>query len=381
MDQNLKILLIEDNPGDVMLMEELLLDSKQFIFSITNAETLGAGLELVQKDDFDIVLLDLGLPDSHGLDALTAMLEKVDHLPIVVITGLDDDETGRKAINMGAQSYIIKGLSSTRVFTDSITHAIERNNILLELKNKDAEMERINARLKHANHSKERLIALLSHDLRGPVEAVVSLLELMVDDFDNMGDETKKQMLNSCVNSGKSTLELMETLLNWARLQSNERKIQPQRTALKTFIDKSMEPVRAMAASKNMIIRNQTSDDHCFYADKDMIATVIRNLLTNAVKFTPKNGTVTVKSERASNGGVVVYVEDTGVGIDEKNIDKIFDISARFTTVGTEKEIGSGFGMILCKEFVEKNKGNMEIDSEPGKGTIVGIELPASNSD
>ena len=377
MEQNLNILLVEDNPGDVMLMEELLLESKRFNFSITNAETLGEGLELAQKDNFDIVLLDLGLPDSHGLDALETMLGRVNHLPIVVITGLDDDETGRKAINIGAQSYIIKGLSTTRVLTDSIMHAIERNSILLELKKKDAEMERINAKLKQANYSKERLIALLSHDLRGPLQAVISLLELMEGDFDNIDDETKKQMLKSCSTSGKSTLELMETLLNWARLQSDERKIQPQRTALKTFIDKSIEPVLAMAASKNIIISNQTSDDQSFYADKDMIATVIRNLLTNAVKFTPLNGAVTVKSEKRSNGGVLIFVEDTGVGINEEDIDKIFDISARFTTPGTEKEIGSGFGMILCKEFVEKNKGKMKIESEAGKGTKIGIELPA----
>ncbi|MDZ7737583.1 MAG: hybrid sensor histidine kinase/response regulator [Bacteroidales bacterium] len=381
MEQKLNILLVEDNPGDVMLMEELLLESKRFNFSLTNAETLGEGLELVQKDDPDIVLLDLGLPDSQGLGALEAMLEKVNHIPILVITGLDDDETGRLAINMGAQSYIIKGLTSARVLTDAITHAIERNNILLELKKKDAEMARINARLQDANHAKERLIALLSHDLRGPVKTVVSLLELLNDGFNDFNDEEKRHLLNTCVNSGKSTVELMETLLDWARLQSDERKIQAQKAKLKPFIEKSIEPVRSMAAQKNILISNNTSDDHFFYADKDMIATVARNLLTNAVKFTPKNGTVTLKSEKRANGEVLISVEDTGVGIKEEDMSKIFDISAGFTTPGTENEKGNGFGMILCKEFVEKNKGDMKIESKEGKGTKISFSLPVNNSD
>lgn len=377
--QDFNILLVEDIPGDVMLITELLLESKRFTFSITNADTLKAGLELVEKDDIDIVLLDLGLPDSEGLEALERMLEKANHHPIVVITGLDDGETGRKAINLGAQSYIIKGLTNARVITDSITHAIERNKILLELKEKDAEMEKINAQLQDANHAKERLIALLSHDLRGPVKTIVFLLELMEDGFNDFDDEKKKQILNTCVNSGKSTVELMETLLDWARLQSDEKKIQPQKTALKTFIDNTMESVRPMAVQKEIILSNQTSDDLSFYADTHMIATVVRNLLTNAVKFTPKNGRVTVKSENAVNEKVIIAVEDTGVGIKEEDIVKIFDISAGFTTPGTDNEKGNGFGMILCKEFVEKNNGNMKIESEPGKGTKISFELPVKD--
>ncbi|MCO5250184.1 MAG: hybrid sensor histidine kinase/response regulator [Candidatus Kapabacteria bacterium] len=376
MKKNLKILLIEDNPGDAMLIEELLLESKRFTFSISIADTLKAGLELVEKDDVDIVLLDLGLPDSQGLEAVEKMVEKVKHLPIVVITGLDDDDTGRKAINMGAQNYIVKGLNNTRLITDSIMHAIERNNILLQLKEKDAEMVRINAQLMETNHAKERLIALISHDLRGPVKTVVSFLKLLVEDYNDFDDEMRKQAMNSCLNSGNIAVELMETLLDWARLQSDEKKIYPKIAMLKTFVDNSMEPIWPMAAQKNITISNLTSDNLSFYADTDMIATVMRNLLTNAVKFTPQNGTVTIKSEKTTNGGVIISVEDTGVGIKEDDINKIFDITAGFTTLGTNNEKGSGFGMILCKEFVEKNNGNIKIESELGKGTKICFELP-----
>ncbi|MDA3942895.1 MAG: hybrid sensor histidine kinase/response regulator [Bacteroidetes bacterium] len=376
MIKHLNILLVEDNPGDAMLIEELLLESNQFDFNITHAETLKAGLYMVEKDEYDIILLDLGLPDSQGLEALETMLKKAYHLPVVVITGLDDNETGRKAINMGAQSYIIKGLNNARALSNTIMHAIERNKILLELKAKDAEMKKINARLQEANNAKERLIALLSHDLRGPVKNIVTLLELLLDDFNEFDDEKKKKILMTCVKSGQSTEELLETLLDWARLQSDEKKIHPQQTALKTFIDESIEPVLAMAVQKNISFSNQTIDDQLFYADKDMIATVLRNLLSNAIKFTPQNGSIAIKSERPINGGVKIAVEDTGVGIKEEDINKIFDITEGFTTPGTDKEKGSGFGMILCKEFVEKNNGKLYIESKKGKGTTVSFVLP-----
>lgn len=380
MKQNLKILLIEDNPGDVMLMEELLYVSNRFTFNLSNAETLKAGLELVEKYNPDIVLLDLGLPDSQGLEAVEKMVEKVKHLPIVVITGLDDDETGLKAINLGAQNYIVKGLNNTRLITDSIMHAIERNNILMQLKEKDAEMVRINAQLKDANHAKERLIALLSHDLRGPVNSLVLLLETMVDYYDELSEENKKKYLNTCIKSGKNTVNLMETLLDWARLQSNEKKVEPEETALIPLVLETLEPVMPAAVNKKIKIVTQISEDISIYADKYMIATVIRNLITNAIKFTPQNGIVTIKSEKAINGRVLITVEDTGVGIKKEDISKIFDITSGFTTPGTDKEKGSGFGMILCKEFVEINKGTIKIESETGKGAKIIFELPVKNS-
>ncbi|MCF8364013.1 MAG: hybrid sensor histidine kinase/response regulator [Prolixibacteraceae bacterium] len=378
--QNYNILLVEDNPGDAMLLEELLLDNKRFTYKMSVADTLQAAIKMVEENRYDIILLDLDLPDSNGLDALQAINNKTNNTPILVITGLDDDKTGNEAIKMGAQSYIVKGLFNSRLITDSIIHALERNNNLIKIRKAEEELNRYNKELHKANREKERLIALLSHDLRGPIKTLVALLELLNDEYDEMEKTMQREIIKKSIKTGENTVNLLETLLDWARIKAGKIQIKPQNTEVHQFVNNTIESTLDIACQKDLEIINNTPDGLHFYADTNMIATVVRNLLGNAIKFSHRNSTISIDAKKTDNENIAIEIIDEGKGIKKEDLPKIFDITEGFTTFGTEDEKGSGFGMILCKELIEENNGELYIESEYGKGTCVRFILPGKQN-
>jgi two-component system sensor histidine kinase/response regulator len=378
--QNYNILLVEDNPGDAMLLEELLLDNKRFKFKMDVADTLQTAIKMVEEIRYDIILLDLGLPDSNGLDALQVINKKVNNIPILVITGLDDDKTGNEAIKMGAQSYIVKGLYNSRLITDSIIHAVERNNNLIKIRKAEEELTLYNEELNKANKEKERLIALLSHDLRGPIKTLVALLELLNEEYDEMEKSMQREIIQKSIKTGENTVNLLETLLEWARLKAGKIQIHPKITEVHKFVNSSIESALDMASQKEVEIINNTPEGLHFYADTNMIATVVRNLLGNSIKFSHRRSTISIEAKKTNNESIAIEIKDEGKGIKEEDRLKIFDITEGFTTLGTENEKGSGFGMILCKELIEENNGKLFIESEYGKGTSVSFILPSEHN-
>lgn len=375
---DLNILLIEDNPGDVMLIEEFLSDNKRFTFNLNSTETLKSGLERLENNDFDVILLDLGLPDSAGLEALEIMQNKAYGIPIVVITGLDDDESGRKAIEMGAQNYILKSYMNGKNISDSIIFAVERNKILQQLKQKDAQLTKNNKALLESNSAKNLLISIISHDLRGPLNSIVSLLELINDKFDEFDNESKKKYLKSILLSASNTKHLMENLLEWAHVQSERKKVEPEKTALAKLVQTAINPLLQVALNKEIEISQKIAANSFVYSDPKMINTVIRNLVSNALKFTPRKGKIVVSSEKVNSHQIRIKIKDNGTGIEKKTLNTLFEPGRTTSSRGTENESGSGFGLILCKEFVEKNKGKLTVESEPEKGTTVSLTLPLS---
>jgi len=378
--QNIRALLVEDNPGDVLLMEEMLENRPHYNFEVHNTGTLSETINLLKNNYFDVILLDLGLPDSDGLEAVESLVGLNIDIPIVVVTGLDDEAKGREAIKAGAQSYVVKGKISSASIVNTIAHAIERFSILRKLKESESILAKKNKLLLEANQSKEKLISIISHDLRSPLGGLVSLLELLLDNFDELDDNKKKYYLTSCIESGKNILVLAEDLLSWARSQSNQNIVKPELLNVEALIKEAVRPLQDLADQKEIDIVYLLQEKHVTYTDRNMIFTVFRNLLSNAIKFTPVYGTIKIRSKLLDENILQLTVEDNGIGIEEENIDKIFDINNIYTTKGTKNEKGSGFGLILCKEFVELNNGTIEIESVVKKGTKISVRLPIDDS-
>ncbi|HKJ79151.1 MAG TPA: response regulator, partial [Prolixibacteraceae bacterium] len=214
--EDLKILLVEDNPGDAFLVEEMLEDIQEVNAEITHIETLKEAITELEQSVYDVVLLDLGLPDSEGLNALKKVLEIDLGFPVIVITGLDDGKTGNEAVKSGAQSYMVKGQLTSASISQTILYSIERTKFLKKLKVKEAEVIEKNKVLEEVLSSKNLLISIISHDLRGPLNSIISLLEILDSDYDELEEKTKKKYLNAILSSAKSTHNLMENLLHWA---------------------------------------------------------------------------------------------------------------------------------------------------------------------
>ena len=180
--------------------------------------------------------------------------------------------------------------------------------------------------------------------------------------------------------SSKSAASLLENLLEWARSQTGEISIKPKNISINNLFSKTIQIVSAMAIKKNITIEMQQMNDEIVYADKLLVNTILRNLLTNAIKFTYSGGKVVLSTEKKKEF-LEISVSDTGVGIEPGNIDKIFKIDSKFSNLGTEKEKGTGLGLILCKEFVEKQGGTIWVESKLEKGSKFTFRLPLGKND
>lgn len=375
----LKILLVEDNSGDAFLIEEMLIEIPDYNFEITVTETLKETVTKLNETEFDIVLLDLGLPDSQGLGALESVLDLQLNCPVIVITGLNDGKTGKKAMEMGAQSYMVKGEFSGHSIAQTILYSIERSKILKKLKDNEKELKKKNELLEESVSAKNMLISIISHDLRGPLTSIVGLLEITNAEFENLDDVMKKRYLKSILKSATTTKKLMENLLDWAHIQSNHRKVEPENIEVGWLIENGTNPLKQTALEKDIELEINASDKTEVFVDERMITTVIRNLVSNALKFTPRNGKVQISTAKSGNEKLIVSVADNGIGMPKEIQQEIFKIGKTTSSFGTENEPGSGFGLILVKEFVEKNNGDLEIFSEPGEGTKIDLLLPVKH--
>lgn len=229
--------------------------------------------------------------------------------------------------------------------------------------------------LKELNATKDKFFSIIAHDLKNPFNAILGFSNLLITDFHELDTKEILKYLNNINNSSKQAFTLLENLLLWARSQTGTIDFQPEILDLRDLVLNIIELLENQARKKSISI-SSCIKDHCpVKADKNMIETILRNLLTNAIKFTPKNGKIVV-SITGHNDQVEISVKDTGVGIAKENMEFIFRIERKTTTLGTEKETGSGLGLILCKEFVEKHGGKIWAESELGRGSNFKFTIP-----
>lgn len=225
------------------------------------------------------------------------------------------------------------------------------------------------------NADKDLFISILAHDLRSPFTALLGISDLLIENIRIYSIEEIESMLNNIKDASQKTFTLLEDLLKWTSTQSGKISFNPQNLKFADIYNQILETLNTYTLAKNININNTTKDDVYIYADKDMLKTVMRNLVSNAIKFTHTGGTISINAVEKA-GFIVISVSDNGVGIETERLNKLFDISQRQTTRGTEKESGTGLGLILCKEFVEKSGGKIWVESEYGKGSNFKFTIP-----
>lgn len=240
-----------------------------------------------------------------------------------------------------------------------------------------AEIELVESRkkLQELNDTKNRLFSIIGHDLRGPIGTLKSFIELIIDQKMYDDTESLKQILQVLFSSTSTTYDLLENLLLWAKSQQNEVVFKPDDINIHDVVEANISLVSGMAKNKEITIHNQIPNEQIICADKNMIMTVIRNLMTNAIKFTG-NGKNIYLSLAGDNSVFTVSVKDEGVGIAPENIEKLFNSKETFTTAGTSGEKGTGLGLIICKDFIERHNGTITAESEQGKGTEFKFTIP-----
>ena len=251
----------------------------------------------------------------------------------------------------------------------SIIHDVsERKLAEKALKESEATLREINA-------TKDKFFSIIAHDLRNPLSAILGLLNILISEYGKFDREKIEKMLVMLAEQSKLTFSLLENLLLWSRSQSGRMEINPSMINLHSLVKENFSLLNSQSENKKQDLVISVPDPCIAFADETMINTVLRNLLSNAVKFTPHGGTIIVSASEINNY-VEISVTDTGVGIPENKLESIFRIDSKLSTPGTDKETGTGLGLILCKEFVEKNNGKITMTSTPGKGSTFSFRIP-----
>jgi len=265
-----------------------------------------------------------------------------------------------------------------RIITEMSVLNLEMANMTRELHKKNLQLAVSQQALAKADSMKKTFLAIIAHDLRGHVGGVSQLLSMLQQDYDDMDDAEKKECVTLASDEARRTFLLLEDLLSWSRSQLDRIDFTPVDCNLRALIEENIALLQSRAKEKGVALSHETPHSLSARLDRSMMGTVLRNLLNNALKFTAPGGRVLVSASRTGES-IEIIVRDTGTGMSREHLENLFRIDAKpVSTQGTSGEKGSGLGLILCKEFVEKNGGMIRAESVPGEGSAVFITLPSA---
>ncbi|GAB4338858.1 MAG: response regulator [Flammeovirgaceae bacterium] len=250
-------------------------------------------------------------------------------------------------------------------------------NLEQKIKERTQQLAEKNKQLEEMNELKTRLLSIVSHDIKSPLASLQSVLVLL--GMDALTQEEIKNLSNNLSENIKKTMNFLESLLQWARIQMQGIYPLPTLIVFSDILNEIFDFYHDAANAKNIQFESFISPDVKIFADKEMVKTILRNLIANAIKFTPKQGKISVNYSISDNF-TTISVSDTGVGIAKEDLSKIFNISETFTTKGTHQEKGTGMGLAICKELVEKNGGKIWVESQQNQGSKFYFSLPSTSS-
>lgn len=373
MDQKIKsarILVVDDQQPNIDVLHDFL-EMQGYI----NIETTTDSRNVVRLlDEFcpDIILLDLSMPFLSGFDIMEQLKSIVDptaYLPILVLTADVTIESKRKALQYGASDFLTKPFDLIELQARVNTH--------LQIKFKNEQIKDYAQELEKLIATKDKFFSIIAHDLRNPFIGIENFIQIILK-LGNYDVKDIENQLKTIYSTAQHGHELLENLLKWSRSQTGTIVLNIEEFNLKSTFNKCLNIIQSQAENKQIKLIIDAPDELNINSDQDVLETILRNLLSNAVKFTDNNGCVTLKAE-IKGTDVEVSVSDTGIGISEFDKNKLFRIDSKLQSrKGTSGETGSGLGLILCKEFVDKLNGTIRVESEVGQGTTFKFCIPVN---
>ena len=386
--QKANILIADDTPENLRLLFGMLAEQGYRVRPVPSGHR---ALATVQTELPDLILLDIKMPDMDGYEVCERLKadERTRDIPVIFISALNGTFDKIKAFSVGGVDYITKPFQIEEVLVRVKTHLGLRNlqkNLQQEItKRKQAEKElrklnqqlqETNQQLQEANASKDKFFSIIAHDLRSPFTGLIGLTEAIIEDIEHYSKDKIRTILSRMHTSAEKTYSLLTNLLAWSRLQRGLMECEPGTISLASIAEQNIRLFASNAEQKQISLRNLVTEGTTAYADLKMVDTVMRNLLSNALKFTDTGGTIELSTQQDENL-IEIAVSDTGIGMSQENMDKLFRIDVKYSRRGTADEEGTGLGLILCKELIEKNGGTLRVESEVGKGTTFMFSLPS----
>lgn len=369
-----KILVVDDQQDYLQTINNILNESSISV-TLFNAPNGKIATELVHKVMPDLIITDWEMPVMNGIELIKWLKadEQAKEIPVIMCTGIMTSASSlQMALEAGAVDYIRKPVDEIEL--------IARTHSVLKLGESRQDILNKNKQLSDLVRLKDKFFSIISHDLRAPLGNLFNLGELLLKSQDDIDADKKRVILEALVKDAKSSYGLLDNLLNWACANSNNLQQNPRDVKVARLVNECVDLLDSSAKSKNIDVETILPDDLTVYVDYNMISTVLRNLIANAIKFTPQDGLVKVHCELLKLGKVKISITDTGVGMDDELIETLFDKDNMYSTLASINETGTGLGLILSKEFIDRNKGEIGVVSKVGEGTTIWIMLPSSKA-
>ena len=344
------------------------------VFTVDSKKTITSWNKMAEK------ITGFSAEDVVGENCSICSMEPCEHL-----CGLFEDSLKKPVVNAectlktknGNTITVAKNIDLIKDNNGEIIGGVESFVDISERKRYEEKIKQINNELEESNKSKDRFFSIIAHDLRNPFITLLGFTEMMIEDYEDLSDQEKIEYLREMNKTSKTSYELLDNLLQWSRAQTGRIKFEPEKINLNEILQSTFELVKKTADLKNIEISTSLKDEIWLHADSDMVTIIIRNLITNALKFTRHGGQIKVDASKEDKF-CKISVIDNGIGISPERIDKILKIDSTSSTDGTEGEKGTGLGLVLTQEFVKKHGGEIWIESELDKGTTFNFTLPLS---
>jgi len=408
------ILVVDDQPQNIRLIGTLLREH----YNLLIADNGPKAIETARGKTPDLILLDIMMPDMSGFEVCEILKndELTREIPIIFLTAKTETEDILKAFEIGGVDYVTKPFNAlevmarikthldlknskdlikeqntellqkneqiTKAYKDLETQSQHLNKLYLQLIQNETFLRKSNEELKKLNEMKDKFFSIVSHDLKSPFAGILTMTDIINHHLDEFSKDELADMVRSLNNTAQQTYKFLEDLLEWSRSQMGRLQMNITNEDLASIIGGTLLTLNQQAELKNITIENNVPVSTYALFDNNMMATIVRNLVSNAIKFTHKGGKVTLNAEKVSIDGkpfVRLSVSDTGVGMDEAKILQLFSLEKVQSTPGTEKEKGTGLGIVICRDFIEKMGGKIAVESKLNEGTTFFVDIPAED--
>jgi len=360
------ILIVDDNKKNLQVLGSVLHENQ---YRVAMAKDGPSALRLVKKKNPDLIILDIMMPDMDGFEVCERLKEdpETKEIPIIFLTAKTELEDIVKGFTLGGVDYITKPFKREELLVRVKNH--------VELVNSKRIIEKQANELRAANATKDIIFSVISHDLRDALGSFKEFANLVTDPRMNLSTEDMEEFFVFLKEKASATFELLENLLWWSRSQRKLLHPKLRQFGISKAVDEAMLVFIEQAEKKGVAIDNQISSDAQVVADYDHTQTILKNLISNSIKYSNSDKSVTISLEEKEDS-VMVSFKDQGIGIEKEHLPNLFDSLNYHSTFGTDGEKGSGIGLVLCKELIQLNRGSINVESTYGEGSLFTFSLP-----
>lgn len=371
--ENALVLIVDDVPENIQVLGSIIRANK---FQVAFATSGIQAIRIAEVKKPDLIMLDITMPEMDGFEVCKNLKSnpETQAIPIIFLTARADIEDIIKGFEVGAIDYVTKPFNSHELIARVKTH-IELKKSREITQAQKIELEQINCELKAENEAKDKFFSIMAHDLKSPFAGMIGIAEVLFDKNNKLSETDFYQLGEVLSTSIQQQYKLFEELLEWGKLRIRKSKHTLEPFELLDAIFGVEAILQPMLLKKDITFSHNIPVDAVLYGDINLIATVIRNLVSNSIKFTPRNGSICIDYKDIGDRALI-SVKDSGIGMDEKTLKSLFHLDNIISNRGTDDEEGNGLGLIICKEIVEQTGGKLNVESEINKGSIFSFDLP-----